>query len=202
MPQLEINGINLPVAPEIHSWDQLLSELESKHLGRGQIISSVYFDGDEIVQFRESEHLERLLQSIAEVKIEAKPLRQMAREATQDISRYLVSLQASLADIADAFRNQLLEQANTRLSETFRGIKMLVSLLEGIELSMTGQYRCGTTQVEKAVEDMGPTLESLIDAQSQKDWILVADILEFELLCNLTTLESTIQEFKQKLGVA
>jgi hypothetical protein len=202
MPQLEINGVNLPVAPEIHSWDQLLSELESKHLGRGQVIASVYFDGDEVVQFRESEYLQRPMQSIGEVKIEAKPLQQMAREATQDVSRYLVSLQAALADIADAFRNQLLEQANTKLSEAFQGIKMLVSLLEGIELSITGQYRTGTTQVEKAVEEMGPTLESLIDAQSQQDWILVADILEYELLCNLTTLENTIQEFKQKLGVA
>ena len=202
MQQLEINGINLSVSQGVQNWSQLLQELESKHLGRGQAISSVHFDGDEIIQFRDSEYLERPLHSIGEVKIEAKPLLSMAKDAVQDAQRYLVNLQASLADIADAFRNQLAEQANTKLSEAFQGIKLLLSLLEGIELSLTGQYKSGNTRVENAVVDMAPTLESLIEAQTQQDWILVADILEFEMLCNLTTLEQTIQDFKQKLGAA
>jgi hypothetical protein len=202
MPELEINGINLPVGPEVHNWNQLLQELESKHLRRGQAIVSVRFDGDEIIQFRSSEYLDRPLHSIGEVRIEAKPLQLMAKDAVQDAHRYLVNLQSSLADVADAFRNQLIDQANSKLSETFQGIKMLVSLLEGIELSLTGQYKSGSTQVENAVVEMGPTLESLIEAQTQQDWILVADILEFELICNLTALEQTVQDFKQKLGAS
>jgi hypothetical protein len=200
MPELEINGINLPVGREVHNWSQLLQELESKHLGRGQAIASVHFDGDEIIQFRNPEYLDRPLQSIGEVRIEAKPLQLMAKDAVQDAHRYLVNLQSSLADVADAYRNQLIDQANAKLSETFQGIKMLASLLEGIELSLTGQYKSGSTQVENVVAEMGPTLESLIEAQTQQDWILVADILEFELLCNLTALEQTVQGFKQKLG--
>jgi hypothetical protein len=202
MPELEINGINLPVGPEVHNWNQLLQELESKHLRRGQAIVSVHFDGDEIIQFRSSEYLDRPLHSIGEVRIEAKPLQLMAKDAVQDAHRYLVNLQSSLADVADAFRNQLIDQANAKLSETFQGIKMLVSLLEGIELSLTGQYKSGSTQVENAVVEMGPTLESLIEAQTQQDWILVADILEFELICNLTALEQTVQDFKHKLGAS
>ena len=200
MPELEINGINLPVGPEVHNWNELLQELESKHLGRGQAIASVRFDGDEIIQFRDSKYLDRPLVSIGEVRIEAKPLQLMTKDAVEDAHHYLVSLQASLADVADAFRNQLTEQANMKLSEVFQGIKILLSLLEGIELSLTGQYKTGSTQVENAVVEMGPILESLIEAQTQADWILVADILEFELLCNLTTLENTVQDFKQKLG--
>jgi hypothetical protein len=31
MPQLEINGINLPVNPALYTWRELLEELESKH---------------------------------------------------------------------------------------------------------------------------------------------------------------------------
>jgi hypothetical protein len=31
MPQLEINGINLPINPALHTWQELLEELESKH---------------------------------------------------------------------------------------------------------------------------------------------------------------------------
>jgi hypothetical protein len=46
---------------------------------------------------------------------------------------------------------------------------------------------------------MGPTLESLIESQSQQDWILVADILEFELLANVSGFEQSLAAFKQRL---
>ena len=49
--QLEINGINLPVHPALHTWQDLLQELESKHLGQGKMISSVRFDGNEVSNF-------------------------------------------------------------------------------------------------------------------------------------------------------
>ncbi len=197
MPQLDINGINLPVGAEIHNWEQLLRELETKHLKQNQVISSVHFDGDEILQFRDTEHLGRTLHSISEVRVEAKPLQQMVKEALDEASRFSVSLQTSLADIADGFRSQLIDQSNSKLSEVLQGIKMYIALLEGIELSLTGQYKTGSTQVERIVEEMGPSLESLIEAQNQHDWILVADILEFELLSNLTSFERVMLEFKR-----
>ena len=50
MPDLEINGIHMPIRPEIYNWEQLLNELETKHLSTGQVISSVSFD----VGFRSS----------------------------------------------------------------------------------------------------------------------------------------------------
>ena len=201
MPDLEINGIHMPIRPEIHNWEQLLNELETKHLSTGHVISSVTFDGDEVIQFRDVELLRRPLHSIGGVKVEAVRMEQMVKEAIKDSEGYLITLQTSLADIADSFRSQLLEQANTKLSQVYEGIKMLVALLQGIELSISGQYQTGSTEVELALEEMGPTLESLIEAQSQKDWILVADILEFELLTNLATLERTILGYKQKLGI-
>jgi glutaredoxin 2 len=201
MPQLEINGINLPVGPGIYNWEQLLRELETRHLKQNHVISSVHFDGTEILQFRDSEHLEKALHSISEVKVEAKPLQQMAEDALSEASRFSGSLQASLADIADGFRSQLIDQANSKLSEVLQGIKMYIALLEGIELSLTGQYKTGSTQVEKITEEMGPSLESLIEAQDQQDWILVADILEFELLSNLTAFERVMFEFRRKLGL-
>jgi hypothetical protein len=46
---------------------------------------------------------------------------------------------------------------------------------------------------------MGPNLESLIEAQGQQDWILVADILEFELSASMSSFEPVLVALKQKL---
>lgn len=197
--QLEINGINLPVHPGLHTWEDLLQELESKHVGQGRMISSVRFDGDEVLQFREAEVLNRPLQHLNGIQVQASPMEDMVRSAVAEAEGYLVTLQTSLVEVAEAFRHQLAEEANSKLSQVFEGIKMLAALLQGVELSLSGQYQQGPTSVAAVLTEMGPTLEGLIESQGQQDWILVADILEFELLANLSGFEHSLAAFKQRL---
>ncbi|MEW5976513.1 MAG: hypothetical protein AB1898_11995 [Acidobacteriota bacterium] len=200
MSQIEINGVNLPVDPALHTWQELLESLEQKHLGRGKVISTVHFDGHLIETFRDLEQLNRPLHSIGEVQVKAVPMEEMVGEALKEAETYLLSLQTSLAEVAETFRHQLIDQANSKLSQVLEGIKMFVALLQGIELQLTSQYQTGTTIVEQQLVEMRPTLESLVEAQTQKDWILVSDILEFELLTNLSAFERTIQVYRQTLG--
>jgi hypothetical protein len=197
--QLEINGINLPVHPALHTWQDLLQELESKHLGQGKMISSVRFDGNEVLQFREAECLSRPLQYLGDIQVQASPMEDMVKSAITEAEGYLVTLQTSLVEVAEAFRRQLANEANNKLSQVFEGIKMLAALLQGVELSLSGQYHQGPSSVAVILGEMGPTLESLIESQGQQDWILVADILEFELLANVSGFEQSLAAFKQRL---
>jgi len=200
--QLEINGINLPVHPGLHTWHDLLQELESKHLGQGKMISSVRFDGNEVLQFRDNECLNRPLQYLDEIQVQASPMEEMVKGAVAEAEGYLVTLQTSLVEVAEAFRHHLADEANGKLSQVFEGIKMLAALLEGVELSLSGQRQQGPTSVAQVLAEMGPTLESLIESQGQQDWILVADILEFELLANVSGFEQSLAAFKQRLWMA
>ncbi len=202
MLQLEVNGINLPLHPGLSTWQDLLWELESKHLGQGKVISSVRFDGAEVLQFREAEHLTRPLHLLEAIKIEASPLEEMVKSAVKESEGYLITLQTSLAEVAEAFRRQLSDEANSKLSQVFEGIKMMAALLQGVELSLSGNYQQGPTSVAQVLADMGPTLESLIESQGQQDWVLVADILEFELLASLSGFEQLLSAFRQRLGIA
>jgi hypothetical protein len=197
--QLEINGINLPVHPALHTWQDLLQELESKHLGQGKMISSVRFDGYEVLQFRDAECLNRRLQHLGDIQVQASPMEEMVKGAVTEAEGYLVTLQTSLVEVAEAFRRQLANEANNKLSQVFEGIKMLAALLQGVELSLSGQYHQGPSSVAQILGEMGPTLESLIESQGQQDWILVADILEFELLANVSGFEQSLASFKQHL---
>ena len=200
--QLEINGINLPVHPGLHTWQDLLEELESKHVGQGKMISAVRFDGSEVLQFREVACLNRPLQYLGEIQVEASPLEDMVKSAVTEAEGYLVTLQTSLVEVAEAFRHHLANEANSKLSQVFEGIKMLAALLQGVELSLSGQFHQGPTSVAQILAEMGPTLESLIESQGQQDWILVADILEFELLANVSGFEQSLAAFKQRLRLA
>jgi len=202
MPHLEINGINLPVNPAICTWRELLEELESKHLGAGKVIGSVHFDGTEVGGFRDEAILGRPIQTIEEVRIEAVSLHDMVTSALIESEGYLLSLQTSLVDVAEKFRQQQTDPANTKLTQVFEGVKMFVALLRGIELSLVDGLDHNQSTVEQLFAEMTPTLQSLIESQIQRDWVLVADILEFELLANLSSFERILTEFRQLLRLA
>jgi hypothetical protein len=199
MTQLEINGVNFPVDSAHTTWGQLLEELETKRISKGNGIASIYFDGSEIAQFRHGDMLAKPLDAVGEIKIESASMNDMVKAAVIDVDSFLLSLQTAMVDAAETFRNQMLDQANQKLIEIFHGIKMLVSLLKGLEISVLAQNGSNSANVDRLLEEMGPTLESLIEAQGQQDWILVADILEFELSASMSSFEPVLVALKQKL---
>lgn len=201
MTQLAFNGNTAPIDPGFHTWHELLTDLESRKLTDSEVITSVHFDGDEVVHFRNQDTLQIPLHSVQEVRVEAMGRNEMLRGAVQDAEAYLSSLKSSILEIAEMFRNERPEQGNPRLHQLFEGIKMFIALTRGMELSLCGIPTSEDSAVEKAMEAMRPTLEDQIGAQAQSDWMLLADILEYDLTPNLKAFEDILAGFKTRLGL-
>ena len=201
MSQLAFNGNYTPIDRGFQTWQELLAELESKRLTENEVIASVHFDGDEIVHLRGDDVLKVQLDSIQEVRVEAVGRNEMLRGAVQETEAYLASLKTSMLDVAETFRNGRPDVANPRLQQVFEGIKMFVALLRGMELSLYGHSFSKESFVETALVQMGKTLNDEIKAQSQQDWTLVADILEYELVSDLYAFEEILAGFKSRIGL-
>jgi hypothetical protein len=201
MTQLAFNGNNLPVDPALHTWQELLTVLESRQLNENEVIASVHFDGDEVLNFRREDALNVRLSVVQEVRVEAMGQREMLRGAIQEAETYLPTLRASMLSVAELFRSERLDQANTQLQELFNGMKMLVALLRGMELSLSGVAAASESKVEQALRQMGATLEDQIKAQTQNDWMLLADILEYDLVPCLQAFDEILGGFKSQLGL-
>jgi hypothetical protein len=201
MTQLAFNGNSLPVDPALNTWQELLTDLESRQLSDSEVISSVHFDGDEILNFRREDALSVELNRIQEVRVEAIGQSEMLRGAIQEAGAYLPTLRTSMLNVAELFRGERLDQANAQLQEVFNGIRMFVALLRGMELSVSGVAAAKESKVEQALQQMGAVLEEQIKAQTQKDWMLVADILEYDLAPALQTFEEILKGFKSQLGL-
>ncbi len=193
MTKLEINGVQFPFDSAFSTWNDLLNDLETHRISKGNAISNVFFDGEEISQFQHREILERSLNTVNTIQIATSSIQDMVKEAIADAGNYQSTLQNAMLESAELFRLQNLKDANSRLSEIFQGIKMFIALMKGLELQCSGQAQMDSTLVDKLIEELGPTLESLIESQNQQDWILVADILEFELAPAINAFEPVIQ---------
>lgn len=201
MPQLVFNGNPVPINPALHCWQDLLAELESRQLGPNDVIASVHFDGDEVVAFRGSEALTMNLSAIDEVRVTALDREEVAREAIVQAESYLHSLESAAVEVAEMFRCHKVPQANAGLQELLTGIKMYVGLLRGIDLSLSGAAASTHDLIDQSLNPMAATLEEQIKAQAKQDWMLVADILEYELAAQLTGFESILTAFKSHSGV-
>ena len=201
MSQLDLNGVDTPVDPRFQTWRELLIDLESKRISQDQVISSVRFDGDEMTHFRVDGVLDQRLESIEQIRVEAVATKEMLRDAVREAEGYLLNLQTSLVDVAETFRTGKAEQANLKLQHVFTGVKMQIALLRGIELSLPAATQNAPSGVEQTLDQMGSTLQELITAQTQKDWTLVADILEYELVAHLANFELVLSGFKPDLGI-
>jgi len=201
MSQLVYNGNPAPMNPALQCWQDLLAELESHQLGANDVIASVHFDGDEVVQFRESQALTTSLSSIDEVRVVALSRDEIVRETITQAESYLRSLEAASVEVAELFRCQKVPQANAGLQELLMGIKMYVGLLRGIDLSLSGVEASSHEVIDQALHPLAATLEEQIKAQAKQDWMLVADILEYELAGQLTGFENVLTTFKAQSGV-
>lgn len=203
MAQLELNGINFPISPSFNTWQDLLDDLETHRISKGKAISTVCFDGVEVPNFKKSEILIRALNTIGQIKIDIVNMQDIIQQAIRDVEGFKITIESSMIDIAEIFRRQQINEANPKLSELFQALKMFISLLKGLELSLQGQEaQAAVDSVDNQVVELEPVLQAVIDAQNQNDWILLADIVEFELLAAISGFEKTIQALKHKAGIA
>jgi hypothetical protein len=201
MSQLVLNGNPTPISPAFQCWQDLLTELESQKLGADDVIASVHFDGDEVVQFRDAEALTVNLATVDEVRVTAVNRDQVVRETIGQAEAYLKNLETAVLEVAELFRRHNLPQANAGLQELLTGIKLYVGLLRGIDLSLQGSIAPTRELIDQVLDPMASTLEEQIKAQAQQDWMLVADILEYELAAQLKGFENILTAFKSHSGV-
>jgi hypothetical protein len=201
MSRLVLNETSMPLGPALRTWQDLLSHLESQRLSRDEVITSVQFDGDDISNFRDDNALATNLEAIEEVRVRAMARDELMRETIVEAEAYLRNLEAAAVNVAEMFRCQQLNQANNGLQDLLSGIKLYVALLRGMDLSVSGL--AGTCEpIDKVLEPMAATLQEQINAQGRQDWMLVADILEYELAAQLTAFDEVLNGFKTASGVA
>ena len=202
MSQLILNGESAQIDSALHTWQDVLANLESLQLGRDDVIASVHFDGDEVPNFRDGEALGVDVASVGEIRIVAKNRSELTLETIEEAEKYLQSLQAATVNVAEMFRCQQLSQANAGLHELLSGIKMYVALLRGLDLYVSGDSSAAHESIDDILTPMAATLQEQIKAQGHQDWMLVADILEYELAGQLTTFEEVLGTFKSKGGAS
>lgn len=151
---------------------------------RGLLVTAVRLDGVDEPSFRQPSGADRKLGAEAVIEIDAATPARLVAESLDEALSGLAGLGAHTLDVARRYRASRLAHANSGLSELTHGLGTLVALIEAftgsVGLAFDQVTRDGGPAVD-VIDDLGPPLAELTEAETNQDWATVADVLEFGL---------------------
>ena len=184
MARLLINDEPQIVENTQETLGELLARADRFSADRGLLVTAVRLDGVDEPSFRRPELAAQKLDAIALVEIDAATPASLVAESLHEALSGLAGLRTHALDVARRFRGSRLAFGNTGLAELTKGLGTLVTLVETVSGAMgiaINQVTLDGRPALRLIEDLGRPLVELTEAQTQQDWVTVADILEFDL---------------------
>ncbi|MDQ7032677.1 MAG: hypothetical protein Q9M37_08210 [Desulfonauticus sp.] len=174
--------------------DLLVKVMESEGL-KDRIVTDVYVNEEVFSELYPNEAADIEVDEIERVEIKTESIEKMATEIVKELGKVLKLLVKSGEEIANLFRE----------AKDFEALDMYQDFLEVLRdfigmISVLYQD-CGfkeTKELDDAVKVMSELFSELIDIQEKEDWILLADVIEYELLPHLKDWDNILKQLNKK----
>jgi hypothetical protein len=184
MPQLYVNDAprSLDFSPK--TWGELLSSLDERAASEGVVLSAARFDGVDEPSFREAAVTGRDLSGLARIDVETRVPSALLRDCLLDAIGSLDEVATQALDLGATYRQHDIAPGHDGLKTLAGELGALISLvgmLAGpLQIDMAAISSEGMNGAEQ-LDALGATIDSLVGAQQQEDWLTVADVLEYDL---------------------
>ncbi|MDR1164373.1 MAG: hypothetical protein LBO66_00605 [Deltaproteobacteria bacterium] len=178
----EIVGANL---------EEILLTLLEHPSTSGRVITGVLLNGQPYSEEVPHAALEVDRSSISSLSLDTRTLEDMGLNFLKVGPRYLETLLEALPKIVETFRLGDDHEANEHFLNFLEALQLLMSMLEQtrhvLNLWQGGDGE-NSSELSVYLDSLVEVLNTLISLQEQKDWIFLADVLEYELADSLKNL--------------
>lgn len=145
--------------------------------GESTVVVAVAVDGEALPPEALALLEARRLDDVTRVDVERRPSREVALGVLEQGADYTLRIVATIGAVVDDYRSGRVEQANRILADVFDAL----SVLTGITCSIAGTLAEAARDLGAQQGEIHPWLEEMLDAQTGKDPIRIADVLEYEI---------------------
>lgn len=184
--EITINGAAVDVdLADVTNLSSLIDRVAATHLRRHELIDGLVVNGDPINMSGAADAPDPPVASLTDVAFTTIPdPAQKLIEMIGGMEEYLAGLVDQLPNVGDAFRMGGPEEANAMLNLALEGVGALADLIS----SARTLSRTDLSELTVAGESLGALEQAGIDvlrelkaAQEKRDWVTVADLIEYEL---------------------
>ncbi len=177
------------IAPpfDVSSLNQVLKHVEAVHLCPNTVIRQVHIDGIPVLMPVAEEKSDFLFEIARREKIEifTGTVMEIARESIADALQYLDRVEAATPSLISSFQDCPGPEAFERMKELYQGLYWLIVLLSKLKTNFQIGIEDASIQGTLVTEHHNKfisVLKQMINSQEKKDFVLTADLLEYEIL--------------------
>ncbi|MBT7271529.1 MAG: hypothetical protein HN885_00875 [Nitrospina sp.] len=181
--KLLVNGKEETISFVGETLGDLLSHIEKVGVAQGNVVRSIKIDGQESSP-DSSEAQRTQISEIATLEVEISTLADMINKNIENADAYLIRLIPGIEKSVELFRIGNEQEANKFFVKIVDGIDWFSQVLDII---LTAKEISPETVFEgKSIQDRRTSLvgltQQMVDANKNQDWVLLADLLEYEIL--------------------
>ena len=181
--KLLVNGKEETVSNMGETLGDLLLHIEKEGVPQGNVVRSIKIDGEK--SSPDSPEAQKTpLSEIATLEVEISTLSDIINKNIENADAYLIRLIPGIEKSVELFRMDNEQEANKFFINIIDGIDWLSQVLDMI---LTAKAISPDTVFDgKSIQDRRARLvdltEQMVGANKNQDWVLLADLLEYEIL--------------------
>jgi hypothetical protein len=177
---------------------ELMEKLGTLLFQEGQLVVGVKVDGLDVTGGDRAEWGRRA--DVHELALTTETPRQLVMDSVRVSREWLPPLRVELSACADHFRLGDDAQAIDSLIRVVEGLRLLFVGVGQIQRLLTGQKSESGARVEEFQTEIPRLLDEIIAAQEGRDWILLADLLEYDVADQLLGWEEMCDSILEELA--
>lgn len=145
--------------------------------GEASVVVAVEVDGEALSPEALSGLEQHSLEGVGRVEIQHRPTRVVARSVLRQGADYCGQIDAAIDQCVLHFRTGRSDHGNELLADVTDSL----TVLTGITMSVSSILEASAESLAEVQTDLFPWLEEMVQAQTDKDPLRIADLLEYEI---------------------
>ena len=183
---ITINGSLVNKSIEhINNLEEILINLSDTSIPPNHLVGSVTVNGNEFSEVFPGQAKEIAAVNINDLDIETVSLEKFAEAAIKDSAIFVKNIIASVNKTAELFRIYDETEANEKMAQIIDPLRALVVFINSTRIDLKWDFENDQIDGHPIVKDwekLHRVIDELKLTQEEGDWILYADLLEYELV--------------------
>jgi hypothetical protein len=195
---------------DIRFFGQLMEQVLEKAATEGSSVLSVELNGEDVTGRDRANLQEFPVEDIERLEITTGDPKHLARSTLYSIADFQGQLLNELQNTTELFRLDNTVRSNEAFLRCLDGLQIFMHTLESCRkllglsfelLIIPSSASGGERTVAESRRQIFAALDAMIEAQTDHDWILLADIMQYELIPSLEEWRGIIQVLLEKSSV-
>ncbi len=196
--QVKLDGEPLELTGNFRTLEDIFLSLNNILIEKERMITDVYLNGSPYTErwYRESRDIP--IEEVESLEIITKTPKELAKLAMEGSVDALSMMKDALMNIAELYRIGDEMEANEQFANCLEAMRAFISVAEGSRriLSMdNGSDPIHGEGYSEFMEKLSSILSDIEGGQEEEDWILIADIIEYELIPHLESWKDVVATF-------